>query len=154
MSIASDLHRPAHHDLAESHRPVAEWALHAAEPTILIAEDDEDLRDLISFKLETAGYRTITADNGNTTLSLVYGERPDAVVLDVGLPGMDGITVCHRLHSHAATAQVPVIMLSGRARESDVSLGYTAGADHYMTKPFSPADLVRRIGWLLLSNGG
>jgi two-component system phosphate regulon response regulator PhoB/two-component system alkaline phosphatase synthesis response regulator PhoP len=75
------------------------------------------------------------------------------VILDVSMPGMDGLSVCYELHSSAATAQIPVLMLSGRNRKVDIDLGMTVGADDYLVKPFSPAELVRRVRWLLIANG-
>nr|WP_221383318.1 response regulator [Actinoplanes polyasparticus] len=81
----------------------------------------------------------VTTDNGNrnSAVTLTYHEQPDLIVLDIGLPGMDGLSVCHRLHSDRLTAQIPTLLLSSHTRDTDVSLGYTVGADHYMTKPFS-----------------
>jgi two-component system phosphate regulon response regulator PhoB/two-component system alkaline phosphatase synthesis response regulator PhoP len=132
--------------------PVADWAIEVAEPTILVADDDDTVRDLVAFKLAAAGYRTITADNGSAALNLVHRELPDMVILDVAMPGLDGLSVCYELHSSSATAQIPVLMLSGRGRQVDIDLGLTVGADDYLIKPFSPAELVRRVRWLLLAN--
>jgi two-component system phosphate regulon response regulator PhoB/two-component system alkaline phosphatase synthesis response regulator PhoP len=133
--------------------PVTDWAFEVAEPKILVADDDEQVRDLVAFKLSMAGYHTITADNGSTALHLVQKEQPDMVILDVVMPGMDGLSVCYELHSSAATAQIPVLMLSGRSRQVDIDLGLTVGADDYLVKPFNPAELIRRVRWLLLANG-
>jgi two-component system phosphate regulon response regulator PhoB/two-component system alkaline phosphatase synthesis response regulator PhoP len=134
--------------------PVAEWAIDVTDPTILVADDDEAVRDLVAFKLAAAGYNTITAEDGSTALDMVHRRQPDVVILDVSMPGMDGLSVCYELHSSAATAQIPVLMLSGRNRKVDIELGLTVGADDYLVKPFSPAELVRRVRWLLLANGG
>ena len=133
--------------------PVADWATDVAEPTILIADDDETVRDLVAFKLGAAGYHAITAEDGSTALDLVHREQPDMVILDVVMPGLDGLSVCYELHSSSATAQIPVLMLSGRDRQVDIDLGLTVGADDYLIKPFSPAELIRRVRWLLLANG-
>ena len=133
--------------------PIADWTSDVAEPTILIVDDDDEVRDLVSFKLARAGYQTITADNGSSALNLVHREQPDMVILDVVMPGLDGLSGCYELHSSAATAQIPVLMLSGRNRQVDIDLGLTGGADDYLTKPFSPAELIRRVRWLLLANG-
>jgi two-component system alkaline phosphatase synthesis response regulator PhoP len=114
-------------------------------PVILIAEDDEDIRDLISWKLELAGYRTLHAGNGNAALGLAHAHHPDAVVLDIGMPAMDGLAVCQHLHQDPGTADIPVLMLSARVRDSDIALGFTVGADDYMTKPFNPQDLINRV---------
>lgn len=118
-------------------------------PVVLIAEDDADIRDLIAWKLEVAGYRTLHADNGRTALTLAHEHRPDAVVLDIGMPEMDGLTVCRQLHQGAATTHIPVLMLSGRVNDTDIERGRTAGADDYMIKPFNPQDLLHRINDLL-----
>jgi DNA-binding response OmpR family regulator len=129
---------------------VLEWQ-GAEDPSVLVADDDEGVRDLISVKLENAGYRVITAENGSTALDLVLRERPDAVILDVSMPGRDGLSVCHEMHSTADTARIPVLMVSGRTGRADINLGYTAGADDYLVKPFKPADLLRRLRLLLLA---
>jgi DNA-binding response OmpR family regulator len=133
--------------------PLADWTIDIAEPTILVADDDEGVRDLVAFKLNAAGYHAITAGDGTSALDLVQRELPDMVILDVAMPGLDGLSVCYELHSSAATAQIPVLMLSGRDRQVDIDLGLTVGADDYLVKPFSPAELIRRVRWLLLANG-
>lgn len=122
--------------------------------TVLVADDDDDVRDLIAFKLQMAGYRVLTADTGTAALSLIETQLPDAVILDVGMPGLDGFGVCYRLQALRATVDIPVIILSARDSSEDISLGYTVGADEYLTKPFHPGELVRRVRWLLLANGG
>ena len=132
--------------------PVADWTTDVAEPTILVADDDEEIRDVITLKLVAAGYRVITAADGRSALRAVETERPDMVILDVSMPGMDGLSVCYELHSSAMTAQIPVLMISGNDRPVDIDLGRTVGADDYLTKPFHPAELVRRVRWLLLAN--
>ncbi|MFF5288008.1 response regulator transcription factor [Paractinoplanes globisporus] len=133
--------------------PVPDWATDLAEPTILVADDDETVRDLVAFKLGAAGYHAITAEDGSTALDMVHREQPDMVILDVMMPGLDGLSVCYELHSSSATSQIPVLMLSGRDRQVDIDLGLTVGADDYLIKPFSPAELIRRVRWLLLANG-
>ena len=132
--------------------PVADWTSGRAEPTVLVADDDESLRDLVAVKLVAAGYQAITAEDGPSALNLVRREQPDMVILDITMPGMDGLSVCYELHSSSATAQIPVLMLSGRDRQVDIDLGLTVGADDYLIKPFSPAELIRRVRWLLLAN--
>ncbi|MFF5076744.1 response regulator transcription factor [Actinoplanes sp. NPDC000266] len=122
------------------------------DPRILVADDDEDIREIVVAKLVAAGYNVITTDNGSSALHLVQAEQPDMVILDVSMPGMDGLSVCYELHSKAATAQIPVLMMSGRDRPLDIDLGLTVGADDYLVKPFSPAELVRRVRWLLIAN--
>ncbi|MGK5681739.1 response regulator transcription factor [Actinoplanes sp. URMC 104] len=133
--------------------PVADWCADVAEPTILVVDDDEDVRDLVTTKLVAAGYRVITAGDGAAALRQVVTEQPDMVILDVSMPGLDGLSVCYELHSSADTAQIPVLMMSGHSRQVDIDLGMTVGADDYLVKPFNPAELVRRVRWLLLANG-
>ena len=98
-------------------------------PTILIADDDDDVRDVIAFKLQVAGYRTLSADNGRSALSLAVETRPRVVILDVTMPQLDGLSVCQELHARPETAQIPVLMISGNGRPSDVDLG-PAQPDH------------------------
>ncbi|MCU7727368.1 response regulator [Actinoplanes sp. KI2] len=133
--------------------PVADRPTDVAEPTILIAADDDAVRNLVAAKLVAAGYHAITAEDGTEALDLVHREQPDMVILDVVMPGMDGLSVCYELHSSSATAQIPVLMLSGKDRQVDIDLGLTVGADDYLIKPFSPAELICRVRWLLLANG-
>jgi DNA-binding response OmpR family regulator len=120
-----------------------------AAPVVLIAEDDEDIRDLISWKLELAGYRTLHAGDGKAALALAHEHRPDAVVLDIGMPEMDGLDVCRHLQQHTSTTGIPVLLLSGRTHDRDIELGHAAGADDYMIKPFNPQDLLHRVNDLL-----
>jgi DNA-binding response OmpR family regulator len=131
--------------------PVADWCADLAEPTILVADDDPDVRDLVTQKLIAAGYRVLAADNGASALRLVVTEQPDMVILDVSMPGLDGLSVCYELHSSAETARIPVLMMSGHSRQVDIDLGMTVGADDYLVKPFNPGELVRRVRWLLLA---
>jgi two-component system phosphate regulon response regulator PhoB/two-component system alkaline phosphatase synthesis response regulator PhoP len=128
---------------------LADWTAGLAEPTIVVADDDEDIRDLIAVKLETAGFRAVTAGDGSEALDLVHTVHPDMVILDVAMPVLDGLSVCYELHSSASTAQIPVLMLSGRDRQVDIDLGRTVGADDYLVKPFSPPELLRRVRSLL-----
>jgi DNA-binding response OmpR family regulator len=119
--------------------------------TVLVAEDDEDIREIIVFKLESAGYRTIAVDNGNAALSVTHLECPDLVVLDIDMPGLNGLTVCQQLRELPRTSRIPVMILSGRTRDLDVSQGRTMGAVDYMTKPFRPDDLVTRVREMLVT---
>ncbi|MFI5934534.1 response regulator transcription factor [Actinoplanes sp. NPDC051494] len=120
-----------------------------APPSIVVADDDEDIRDLVALKLRGAGYRAVTAADGVRALDLATAERPRLMILDVSMPGMDGLTVCHTIQSAKATSGISVMMLSARARPYDIDLGFAIGADDYLTKPFSPSELLRRVSALL-----
>jgi DNA-binding response OmpR family regulator len=112
---------------------------------ILIADDDPDIRDLVAFKLEQAGFDITTVDNGPDALVAARDSAPDLVVLDVMMPGMSGIDVCRELRSRDSTSGLPIILLTARAQENDVEVGFGAGADDYVIKPFSPRELVSRV---------
>ncbi|MCC7078961.1 MAG: response regulator transcription factor [Acidimicrobiia bacterium] len=116
--------------------------------SILIADDDPDMLALTKFKLEQSGYRVITASDGREALEQARIEAPDVAVLDVMMPHVDGLAVCHELSS--CTAQpMRILLLSARGREADVEAGFRAGADDYVIKPFSPRELMTRIEALL-----
>ena len=117
----------------------------AVKRTILVVEDERDIRELVRFHLEQEGYAVREADTGESGLALAAAERPALVVLDLMLPGLDGLEVCRRLRSTDATRSVPVIMLTAKAAEVDRVLGLELGADDYVTKPFSPRELVARV---------
>jgi DNA-binding response OmpR family regulator len=112
---------------------------------ILIADDDPDIRDLVAFKLEQAGFDVVAVEDGLSALSATRADPPDLVVLDVMMPGMSGIDVCRELRASEATATLPIILLTARAQEGDVEVGFGAGADDYIVKPFSPRELVSRV---------
>jgi DNA-binding response OmpR family regulator len=112
---------------------------------VLIVEDEPDIRDLLVLHLEQAGYLCHVAASGPAALESVRRLAPDLVVLDVMLPGMDGLDVCRRLRADAASATIPVIMLTARTDEVDRVVGLEIGADDYVTKPFSPRELVARV---------
>ena len=117
---------------------------------ILIADDDPRLRELVSLALQRAGYAVITASDGQRALVHAAREAPDLIVLDVGMPEMDGFEVCRRIR---ATSQVPVLFLTARDEEIDRILGLELGADDYVTKPFSPRELVARVKAVLRRGG-
>jgi two-component system phosphate regulon response regulator PhoB len=112
---------------------------------ILVADDDMDIRDLVAFKLEQAGFEVTAVDNGLAALTEARREPPDLVVLDVMMPGMSGIDVCRELRGDPTTSGLPIILLTARAQEGDVEVGFGAGADDYIVKPFSPRELVNRV---------
>jgi two-component system phosphate regulon response regulator PhoB len=116
---------------------------------ILVVDDEPDARELIQYNLKTAGYEVITAADGEEALKKACAANPSLVVLDVMLPEVDGLEVCKRLRREPATAAVPIIMLTAKAAEIDRVLGLELGADDYVTKPFSPRELVLRVKALL-----
>jgi DNA-binding response OmpR family regulator len=113
--------------------------------TVLVADDDEDILQLVSFRLERAGYNVITASDGQKAIEAAREHQPDLAVLDVMMPGMNGYEVTRALRADQATAQIPVILLTARVQEADVSRGFEAGADDYLRKPFSPQELRSRV---------
>ena len=116
---------------------------------ILIVEDDKDIAQLIAHYLQKAGHTVEMLASGTTAVARAKGAPPDLIVLDLMLPGMDGLLVCQALRADAATALVPIIMLTARAEESERIAGLELGADDYVTKPFSPAELTARVAALL-----
>jgi two-component system phosphate regulon response regulator PhoB len=116
---------------------------------ILIVEDERDIADLIGLNLERHGYAVVKAYDGMEGTELAMQERPDLIVLDVMLPGRNGYAVFKELRRDARTARVPVIMLTARAQTEDRIQGLEAGADDYLTKPFSPKELILRISAVL-----
>lgn len=117
--------------------------------TVLVADDDEDILQLVSFRLQRAGYTVVTAADGPQALAAAREHKPDLAVLDVMMPGLNGYEVTRQLRADAATAQIPVILLTARVQEADVSRGFEAGADDYLRKPFSPQELRSRVQAIL-----
>ena len=116
---------------------------------VLVADDDADIRDLVTFKLEQAGLEVVAVEDGQAALEQARGRQPTLAVLDVSMPGLSGIDVCRMLRADPVTAGMLIIMLTARVQEQDVEGGFSAGADDYVTKPFSPRELVSRIQALL-----
>jgi len=116
---------------------------------VLIADDDADIRDLVTFKLEQAGYSVDAYADGLGALDAARRTLPDLVVLDVMMPGLSGVDVTRQLRADPQTARTPVILLTARAQEVDVETGFATGADDYVVKPFSPRELVSRVGAVL-----
>lgn len=116
---------------------------------VLVADDDADIRDLVAFKLEQAGLEVLTAEDGQQAVEQARNHRPTLAVLDVSMPALSGIDVCRMLRADATTADMLIIMLTARVQEQDVEGGFSAGADDYVTKPFSPRELISRIQALL-----
>jgi DNA-binding response OmpR family regulator len=118
-------------------------------PLVLVADDEEDIRALVAFRLKRAGYEVITAADGEEALLLATTRLPDLVVLDMMMPKATGLEVTRSMREHDATKDIPVILLTARAQEGDVVRGFGAGADDYVKKPFSPQDLQARVQALL-----
>ncbi len=116
---------------------------------ILVIEDDPATSRLVDYTLRHQGYQLITAANGLDGLRLARTERPDLVILDVMLPGLDGFEICHRLRTEPATANLPILMFSAKVQEIDKKTGLKVGADGYLPKPAAPEEIVRRVANLL-----
>ena len=114
-------------------------------PLILIADDDEDILELVRLRLSRSGYDTVLARNGAEALAAVEAQMPDLALLDVSMPAMTGYEVTTALKADDATKDIPIILLTARAQTADVSKGFEAGADDYITKPFSPQALQIRV---------
>src|SRR6478672_10111182 len=120
-----------------------------ANARLLLVEDDRALADLVTFHLERSGYEVTRTGDGEEALILVDEVKPDVVLLDWMIEGVSGIEVCRRLRRRSSTANVPIMMLTARGEESDRIRGLETGADDYVTKPFSPRELVARVGAVL-----
>src|SRR5207249_5303011 len=121
---------------------------------ILIIEDESDVADLLTLNLRKAGFRISTAADGASGLQNARDDRPDFIVLDLMLPKMSGLEVCRLLKSDTATSQIPILMLTAKAEEVDRIVGLEFGADDYVTKPFSPREVVLRIKAILRRAAG
>jgi DNA-binding response OmpR family regulator len=119
------------------------------KPLVLVAEDDEDILELISLILERSGYEVIRAADGEEALGLARSERPVLVMLDVMMPRLDGYEVTRRLRQDEATAGIPILLVTARVQDGDVQRGFEAGADDYLRKPFSPEELESRLQAIL-----
>jgi two-component system, OmpR family, alkaline phosphatase synthesis response regulator PhoP len=112
-----------------------------AKELILVVDDEESIRELIQFNLEREGYTVMAASSGEEALSMTQHHKPELIVLDLMLPGIDGLEVCKALSSY----EIPILMVTAKSEDSDIILGLEMGADDYITKPFSPRVLVARI---------
>jgi len=117
----------------------------STQTKILLVEDDPDIVEVVRYNLGRDGYKIAVARNGEQGLQEATRNKPDLVLLDLMLPGLNGLEVCRKLRGQRATADVPVIMLTARSEESDVVVGLEMGADDYIAKPFSPRELVARV---------
>ncbi|WFB36990.1 response regulator transcription factor [Kiritimatiellota bacterium B12222] len=113
--------------------------------TICIVEDEEDIRDILSIQLQREGYSTIAAASGEEGVRLIREKKPQLILLDLMLPGMDGLDVCRTLRQDKEIKDTPIIMVTARGEEADIITGLEMGADDYITKPFSPRVVISRI---------
>jgi DNA-binding response OmpR family regulator len=120
-----------------------------ARKLVLVADDDPDILDLVTFRLDRAGYEVVQARDGQEALEAALERTPDLCVLDVMMPRLDGYEVTRRLREESATRSVPIILLTARAQEADVQRGFESGATDYVKKPFSPQELRARVEALL-----
>jgi len=121
----------------------------AEQRKILVVDDENDILELVRFNLNKAGYSVDCASTGESALEKIKHHKPDLILLDLMLPGIDGLEVCKILKSNPETAQIPIIMLTAKSEETDIVVGFELGADDYITKPFSPRVLVARVKTLL-----
>jgi len=116
-----------------------------ASERVLVVEDDEDILELVLYNLGKEGYRVTGVGTGEAALDAARSSRPDLVVLDLMLPGVDGLEVCRRLRADPLTRDIAIVMLTAKGEESDIVVGLELGADDYITKPFSPKVLIARL---------
>ncbi|HEX6886303.1 MAG TPA: response regulator transcription factor [Planctomycetota bacterium] len=119
------------------------------KPTLLVIEDDPDIVELLRYNLEREGFRVLVSSDGERGLADAQRHQPDLIVLDLMLPGLDGLEVCRRLRTSDGTRAIPVLMLTAKGEESDIVIGLEMGADDYLTKPFSPRECLARVRALL-----
>lgn len=112
---------------------------------ILIVEDEKDIVKMLDYNLKKEGFKTLSVPNGEDAVESARRGHPDMIILDLMLPGIDGLEVCKTLKSDDKTASIPIIMLTAKSQESDKVVGLELGADDYVTKPFSPRELIARI---------
>ena len=121
---------------------------------IVVADDDVDIRELVEFKLSTLGHEIVAVGDGAAAIAACRAQRPDLAVLDVMMPGTSGLDAIRAIRADPDLVDLPVILLTARAQESDVETGFDSGADDYITKPFSPRELASRVEALLSRSSG
>jgi DNA-binding response OmpR family regulator len=112
---------------------------------IVVIEDERDIVEVISYNLTREGYNVLAVDRGDESINLIRNQSPSLIILDLMLPGMDGLSVCRQLKSDPLVKDIPVIIISAKGEESDIVIGLEMGADDYLTKPFSPRELLARV---------
>lgn len=113
--------------------------------TVLIVEDDRDIRELVRYNLEKEGYTVLTEPEGSNVLETVRSSKPDLVILDLMLPGKDGLSICREIRAESEVRNTAIIMVTAKSEDIDVVTGLEVGADDYITKPFSPRVLIARV---------
>jgi two-component system alkaline phosphatase synthesis response regulator PhoP len=113
--------------------------------TILVVDDEREIRELLRYNLEREGYRVLTAQDGEQALTRIFSAHPDLVLLDLLLPGLNGLEVLREVRQEPSTKETPVLLLTARGAEMDKLLGFERGADDYITKPFSPREVIARV---------
>jgi two-component system alkaline phosphatase synthesis response regulator PhoP len=117
--------------------------------TILIVDDEEDIRELVELNLAQEGYKVLSCETGEQALEIAVSKLPELIVLDLMLPGIDGLEVCKKLKSNIKTENIPIVMLTAKGEETDIVTGLELGADDYVTKPFKGKVLVARVRRIL-----
>jgi len=124
-----------------------------SEPLILIAEDERDIRDLIVFTLQIAGFNIVEVPNGEEAVKKALEVKPDLILMDVRMPKMTGFEACKALKQEEKTKDIPVIFLSAKGQEAEINTGLDLGAEEYFLKPFAPDDLIKRVNKVLTKHG-
>lgn len=115
------------------------------QANILVVEDEEDIQELVCFNLNKEGYQTLSAATGEDALVIARSQRPNLILLDLMLPGIDGLEVCRTLKAEDKTRSIPIVMLTAKGEDADIVAGLELGADDYITKPFSPRVMIARV---------
>jgi DNA-binding response OmpR family regulator len=126
-------------------KPARAQSAQARPATILVADDEQDIRELVAYRLSRAGYTIIEARDGQEAFELAADHPPDMAVLDVMMPRLNGFDLTDRLRHTPATQRLPILLMSASVQEVDISRGFAAGADGYLTKPFTPDQLLTRV---------
>ncbi len=124
-----------------------------SEPVILVAEDERDIRDLIVFTLQISGFNVIQAPNGEEAVKKASEVKPDLILLDVRMPKMTGYEACEMLKKQEDTKDIPIVFLSAKGQETEISTGLELGAEDYFLKPFTPDDLIQQVNKILAKHG-